>query len=77
MAWHEATFYKNGNPNQPEHEEEQWWVNATKGGQYLTISYNVSSGATVSARTVRKLSGTSRNLSDKELKAMVEDGSDD
>jgi hypothetical protein len=72
IAWHEETFYKNGNPNQPEHEEHQWWINALKDGQYITISYNVVDGAANSTRTVRKLNSEMRNYGDAELKELVE-----
>jgi hypothetical protein len=63
--------YKNGNLKKAEHEEEQYWINAVKGSEYVTISYNVESGKTNSTRTVRRALTVPHSLSDAELRELV------
>lgn len=51
------------------HAETQWWMNATRDGVYVTVSYNEKNDkATCTRRFVR---GDMTQLSDKEMKELI------
>lgn len=72
VAWHADTFWKSGKLRKGAHSESQIWINAWDGVRYVTVSYNFIDGKTVSQNTVRKVSGIGHNLSDAELRELVE-----
>lgn len=71
-ARHEDLFYKNGNLRKAAHDEQQWWINATKLGRYITISYNYENGKNVSTRTTRLIRGVLGLQSDAAMKEAIE-----
>lgn len=73
QAHHDTTYYKNGNVNAEEHDEETWWINALKGGKYVTISYTYApkKDKMTNIFTARQVRGVNRNLSDKEMQEAV------
>lgn len=72
VAHHDVSYWQNGNLRAPEHDEEQWWINAKNGNTYITISYNVVDGAVKSARTALQVRGHIGNMSAKQMQEFIE-----
>lgn len=71
-ADHADTFNKNGTVKKEAHHTDTWWINAIKGGTYITITYTIVEGKT--ARSSRTVRGEMRLYGDKEMKELVENG---
>lgn len=72
VAFHEDSYYLNGNLRAAAHEEHQWWINAINGNTYITISYNVVDGKVNSARTILKTSSSIKRMLANEMQELIE-----